>query len=186
MESKIKLDKKWIVEFAVAILGCIAAYVALVPVIRDLVKPPPPSSQISELAVLVNESSVRVPANQYWYDTHLQVLKGDWLAFAAGGSWWNGLSMTGPEGDGGFLGWSRPECGECPIAEGNLGHLIGKVDAGPPFSIGRSSVRLLNTSGSLFLAMNENKGRCKDNREGSCYDDNNGALEVKVTTRRVK
>jgi WD40 repeat protein len=34
--------------------------------------------------------------------------------------------------------------------------------------------------------MNDNIGSCKGGRAGSCYDGNNGALEVKITVSRVK
>lgn len=138
-------------------------------------------------AVIIKQTLVQVPAKEYWHDTGIEIQKGDWLEFIATGSWWSGISMTGPEGDGGVIfGLGRPTCGECPVPDGNLGELVGKVDDGLRFRIGRSAIHVIDRDGNLFLAMNENTGSCNDGPEGSCYEDNNGALNVTVTVRRIK
>ena len=149
------------------------------------VKPPKPICELPQGVSLVGGSVVNVPANQYWYDTGIQVKKGDWLKFAASGKWWNGISATGPDGDRGWLfGLGRPVCAGCPTTDGYLGELIGKVSDGPPFRIGSSTCHYINQDGNLMLTMNENTGPCKDGRSGSCYDDNEGTLEVEVGVYR--
>ena len=139
-------------------------------------------------AVIVGESLVDVRANEYWHDTGIKVQSGDWLQFSATGSWWSGISTTGPDGDGGIppFGWFRPACGLCPVPNGNLGELVSKVDDGIPFRIGSSAILQIDRSGNIILAMNETTGPCIGNREGSCYDDNKGALKVKVTVQRIR
>ncbi len=151
----------------------------------------PPSRSTTALppsAVIVDESVVDVLATKYWGDTGIKVQRGDWIEFSASGSWWSGISKTGPDGDGGIppFGWARPSCGQCPVPDGNLGELVGKVDDGVPFRIGRLALLSIDRSGNIILAMNETTGPCKDGRPGSCYDDNTGALKVKVTVRRIR
>jgi len=146
-------------------------------------KPKESKPAIPDSAVIVQQEPVNISASQYWYDTGITVQKGDWLELTAKGSWWSGIRTTGPDGAGGLF---RPACGGCPIADGNLGELIGKIDEGAPFRIGSSAIYAVNQDGNLILAMNENAGPCKEGQEGSCYEDNNGVLEVIVTVRRIK
>jgi len=178
----ISRNKEWIFSgIGVAILG------AIITLFSKSWTSPPPISPLPPSAVIVEESIVHVPANKYWYDTGVKVQKADWLVFVASGSWYSGISTTGPDGDGGRLfGMWRPACGECPVTDGNLGELIGKILDGPPFRIRRSATQAVNQNGNLMLAMNENTGPCKAGRAGSCYEDNKGELEVKVTVRRIK
>jgi len=145
-----------------------------------------PNDKRPDEATKVNQLRVSVRANQYWYDTGIGVKQGDWLELKAKGEWWNGISTTGPKGDRRFLGLGRPECGLCPVVGGNLGELVGKVDDEVPFRIGNSIEEIATRDGNLFLAMNESTGSCEGGGEGSCYDDNQGFLEVEVTVWRVK
>jgi hypothetical protein len=62
-----------------------------------------------------------------------------------------------------------------------MGELVGKVADGMPFRIGRCSIESATQAGNLFLAMNENTGACVGGRTGSCYEDNNGSLQVLVS-----
>ena len=88
---------------------------------------------IPEVAVFVHESIVKVPANEYWHDCQIEVKKGDWVRFVATGSWWSGISKTGPDGDRKL---NSNACGACPVPDGYLGELVGKVGSGYPFRIG--------------------------------------------------
>ena len=166
----------------VVIVVVLASLTAIIAFIRDVWQKPIVEPLIPSAAVIVEQSIVRVPANQYWHDTGIKVQKRDWLEFKASGSWWSGISMTGPEGQSSF---SRNSCGACPIPDGNLGELVGKV--GPDlFKVGKSSTQVVTQDSNLYLTMNENTGPCKDGRAGSCYEDNNGSLEVKITVWRIK
>ena len=144
------------------------------------------AGEIPDAAVMVAESVVHVPANEYWYDSGISVEKNDWLALEAEGTWWSGIASTDASGAQGLFGFGRPACGACPIPEGNLGELVGRVGDGPAFRIGRSSVHAVDRSGTLVLAMNENTRPCREGEPGSCYDDNNGSLHVRVTVRRIE
>jgi hypothetical protein len=143
--------------------------------------------EIPEGATKVEQIRIGVSADQYWYDTGIRVEQGDWLELTAEGKWWSGISETGPDGDkGGLFGIGRPSCGSCPVVGGNLGELVGKVEGDFPFRIGRCQTEEMQTDGAFLLAMNENTGPCKDNREGSCYDDNNGSLQVTIIVWRIQ
>lgn len=122
---------------------------------------------------VVTDVRVSVPANQYWYNTGIKVKKGDKLEITAEGTWWNGTDETGPDGYHG-------SCGQCPVVDGNLGELIGRIGNGMPFRIGSFAEIIVTEDGILWLAMNENTGSCEDGKEGSCYKDNNGLLQVEV------
>jgi hypothetical protein len=173
---------KWF-ELIVGLFACIAAYIALWPIISAWFRPAEPKPTIPSSAVIVQQETVNVSATEYWHDTGITVQKGGWLELTATGSWWSGISTTGPDGAGGLF---RPACGRCPVTDGNLGELVGKIGGSPPFRIGSSTIRAVSQDGNLLLAMNENTGPCKDGRDGSCYEDNNGVLEVIVTVRRIK
>ena len=136
-----------------------------------------------ESAAIVDRIFVTVDAKVYWNDTGIQLQKGDCLEFTATGNWWNGISTTEPDGDGGV---GSPECLGCPITDANLGELIGRIGNSAPFRIGGTAIHTINQEGVLLLAMNENMGYCVDEREGSCYDDNNGIVDVKITVYRIE
>lgn len=135
---------------------------------------------------------VQVHPDQYWFDTGIVVNAGDHLEFKANGSWWNGSSWTGPNGD------IRPSCRKCIIPEGHLGELIGRItfamDYGTsgmraadtristdshPFRIGFSAFHVAEEYGNLMLAMNEED-------IGNHYRDNSGVLEVEIIVQRAK
>jgi len=138
-------------------------------------------------ATMVDQILVSVPAEKYWSSTGVNVKKGDWLHFTAEGEWWNGISQTDADGDKGWpFGIGRPSCGQCPVVGGNLGELVGKMEGGLLFRIGRCRTEIIQRDGTLLLAMNENTGKCKSGGEGSCYDDNKGTLNVKITIWRIK
>ena len=145
-----------------------------------------PHPPIPPFATMVGQYPVDVLANKYWRDTGINVKHGDWLEFTAEGKWWSGISRTGPQGDGGILGLSRPGSGQCPVPEGNLGELIGKVRGQTPFRVGRVAVRNVTKSGNLLLAMNDNASPGPNNKKGSFYDDNSGSLQVRVTVWRIQ
>jgi hypothetical protein len=134
----------------------------------------------------VDQFNISVPANVYWYNTHIIVRKGQQLEFTATGKWDSGIHPSGPDGD------SSHDCDNRYIICGKLGALVGAI--GTPYSdkndlkaaaflIGSSSTQTAASDGILFLAMNENLGSCKEGVEGSCYDDNLYSLEVVVTVK---
>jgi len=143
-------------------------------------------NKIPPEAFIDQQLRVGVPADQYWYDTGITVERGDWLQLRAKGKWWNGISRTGPKGDGGIIGIGRPPCDECPVVDGNLGELVGKVDDEFPFRIGSSIIEVATKDGNLFLAMNDSTGSCDGGGAGSCYNDNKGFLQVTVTVWRIQ
>jgi hypothetical protein len=130
------------------------------------------------------EVRVQVRAQDLWRLTDVHVNKGDWVDFVARGSWWSGISSTGPDGDNGLFGLMRPSCSACPVSDGNLGQLVGKVGSYPPFGIGARKTEFVRAGGIISLAMNDNLGPCAPGNPGSCYSDNEGTMEVKITVWR--
>ncbi len=147
---------------------------------------PPRGSGVPPQAGLVLSKRVAVPGNRFWVGTGISVRKGDWLVFKAAGTWWSGISESGPQGDSGLWGLFRPACGACPVPAGNLGELVGQVGGDHPFRVGADHTELVSQDGELELAMNENTGSCQPRRPGSCYDDNRGEMNVEILLHRVE
>lgn len=180
-----------LIGLGVAVFACIGTYIGLKPIFWPTPPPPnephsiqpTPSSKCVDLdsARIVKYPTQSVSAKELWHDTGIKIENGDCIEFSAAGSWWNGISLTGPDGDTGWFIFRGPQCGECPAPEGNLGELVGRVDKGFPFRIGNSSTQKIKESGNLLLAMNDNAGSCEGGPAGSCYPKNNGKLNVDIT-----
>lgn len=166
------------------IIGLIAGVIEIVNHINRQSTPLKPAIPTS--ATIIRQYSIQVSSNKYLDNTEIQVKKGDWLEFSAIGSWWSGISQTGPEGDGGgIFGIGRPPTGQTLIPDANNGELVGLVNGGTPFRVGSSAIQIADRDGNLILVMNESLGSCEGGGVGSCYDDNNGSLAVKVTVWRL-
>jgi hypothetical protein len=162
-----------------AVLVLIASFIVRDPDLRL-------TPSIPAETTLARQAVISVPANQYWFKTGIEVAKGDYVELEAKGQWYSGISITGPKGDRGILALlGRRQCGMCPVVNGNLGELVGKIGDDFPFRIGNSAIIVVTKDDNLWLAMNENTGYCTDMRVGSCYDDNNGLLQVRVTVWRI-
>jgi PA-IL-like protein len=111
---------------------------------------------------------VRVPANQAWSDTGIQVKKGDRVSFRASGEISFGQSAgqtAGPDGNGSMRQPSYP----VPVMP--VGGLIGKVGNAPAFPIGSNSQAIvMPADGRLMLGVNDNE-----------LNDNSGYFSVIVT-----
>jgi len=71
-----------------------------------------------------------------------------------------------------------------PVRRGLLGALVARIGAkGTPFIVGRTTAARVNSPGILFFASNDNVAPCKDGLRGSCFDDNQGQLEVHVVVK---
>jgi hypothetical protein len=152
-------DGYYHVKIAVVIVATVLVLFASF-VVRD------PSLKLSPSipyeATVVKQCLVSVPADQYWFNTGIEVQRGDHVELKARGHWYSGISMTGPKGDRGIkalLGLRR--CGQCPVVGGNLGELVGKVGGNFPFRVGSSAVGVATRDGSLWLTMNDSTGSCK-------------------------
>jgi PA-IL-like protein len=111
---------------------------------------------------------VRVPANQAWTDTGIQVKKGDRVAFRANGQINFGQSpgqTAGPDGNGSM----RQQAYPVPVMP--VGGLIGKVGNAPAFPIGSNTQPIvMPADGRLMLGVNDNE-----------LGDNSGYFSVVVT-----
>lgn len=144
-------------------------------------------SRVPAAATVTRQILLRVPANVLWCTTSLQVTHGDWLQVTAQGAWYSGIAPTGPEGMIGQddTGAAASPCGGCPLVDGNLGELVGRIGANADlFRIGPSAVIAARAEGELSLSMNDTLGECFSGRPGSCYDDNSGSMEVTVIVWR--
>lgn len=114
-------------------------------------------------------AGVRVAANQAWTDAGITVNQGDRVLFQASGqiSYGRGSDQTATP-DGG-----ADRRANTPVQSVPVGALIGKIDNGAPFGIGRQSQPLpMNASGRLMLGVND-----------SDYSDNSGFFDVVVTAQ---
>lgn len=134
----------------------------------------------------IREERVAIAGDDFWRSTNIEVMTGDVVDFQAEGSWWSGISRTGPAGDKGLLGrFGKPSCSACPVVSGNLGELVGRIASEPPFAIGERTTHYVREPGTIELAMNENLGPCRPGVTGSCYEDNTGIVEVKIAVWRA-
>ena len=184
------MDIKWIIGILIALVAAGSGVFGWHQffVSRDnSLRTEPIKLSVPDAASFVQRYPVSVEARTYWSPTGIKVKKGDWLVFSASGEWWSGISQTDPNGDGGIFGLLRPACGECPVPEGNLGELVGRIEGSPPFRVGAERTLIAPQEGELRMAMNENTGLCLPRKEeGSCYDDNRGNISVRVELYRVQ
>jgi hypothetical protein len=114
---------------------------------------------------LFQGTTVRVNGNQQWTPTNITVHQGERLTFQVSG-------QIKPIGNGAFVG---PEGGSgkspnFPLADANIGALIGRVGDGQPFAITGVGDVVMAADGQLFLGIND------DN-----VSDNSGAFTVRVS-----
>jgi len=114
-------------------------------------------------------ATVRVPADQAWTDTHVDLAAGDRLQIdALGGTWspWPGgqYDALGSGGD--------PRCDCNQLMGVSHAALIARVGDDAPFFVGDHWEQLVGEGGTLFLGIN-------DTRLG----DNSGTLEVRIETQ---
>jgi hypothetical protein len=112
--------------------------------------------------------SVVVPSNVAWTNTLLKVRRGQWLRFEPSGE----IRLSFDRDDTSLPAGSRSnrlsERASFPLIP--LGTLIGKVNSGPPFSIGAATQAFqMPANGTLFLGVNDDH-----------VQDNSGNYVVKV------
>lgn len=121
-------------------------------------------------AAPLQPGEVRVPANEAWTDSGVQVKKGDRVSFRASGQITFGRSAgqtAGPDGNNAMKG------PDFPVPVMPVGGLIGKVDNSPAFPIGTNTQPIvMPADGRLMLGVNDNE-----------LGDNSGFFSVVVTKR---
>ncbi len=127
------------------------------------------------------DRTITVPANRGWTDTGLTVRRGDSLAFRARGEVRLGPDLVGnPDGVPGALPERgtvrdrfRGQTGGAPVADAQLGTLIGRVGSGRPFRIGSHDQPIpMPDSGRLMLGVN-----------AATFDGNSGSFTVDISRR---
>jgi endonuclease YncB( thermonuclease family) len=93
-----------------------------------------------------------IPANQQWTETDVNVRDGDTLELRVAGE-----IEYAPNVKVSAAGAPRRTPGgpDVPIANAPAGALIGRVDNGQPFLIGRNTSVRMPASGTLFLGIND-------------------------------
>ena len=113
--------------------------------------------------------TVSVTASGGWQPTGVMVAAGDRVHFTASGSWMTGVGFsTGPEGAIQPIYFGQPPC---PQHTTNC--LIGRIERGDVFLIGREAVVNASQSGQIYA-------RCNDYGMG----DNSGSLTLTITPKR--
>ena len=113
---------------------------------------------------------IQVQANVEWNDSGISVRRGERLRFEASGQirFRNGEGQTANPGGNNALRNPR-----FPVAEMPVGALIGKVGSTRAFPIGVSNTVVMQATGRLMLAVNDD-----------VFDDNSGAFRVVITRVR--
>jgi hypothetical protein len=114
-------------------------------------------------------NSIRVPGNSHWTETPVTVREGESLVLRADGE----ISFA-PNERASAAGIPRgTRGGATPLPNAPAGALIGRIDNGPAFLIGRQTSVRMPASGKLFLGINDD-----------VVDDNSGEFQVVIAGRR--
>ena len=117
----------------------------------------------------------KVPANQVWFDTGVELAAGETVKIKYTGGRWTisptdrNLTAKGTTRFNGRPGYALP--GK------PAGSLIGKVGNGKPFYVGKSYELPVGQTGKLYLTTNDDQG----GRFGAGYRDNSGSINVNIT-----
>ncbi len=114
------------------------------------------ASAVGAQSPLASDHAVDIDVTTTWTDTGILVSPGDTLIITAMG--------TVSDGDGAWDGWFGPEgmtrgpaggCTTCPLVGYPNGALIARVGAGTPFYVGPFLSVVCETSGVLYLGVND-------------------------------
>lgn len=120
------------------------------------------------------EFTVNVPANASWFDTGIQIHKGQTILFTASGAistWTGNPEADSPSPNGDDSPCQMADNSNCLLNGAPYGALIGKLGNGEPFLIGSSLGLKASEDGTLQLAVNDNL---------IYYDDNSGSYVVTI------
>jgi len=139
-----------------------AASQQAIPEYNDQQQPPAmaaPTASVPASGMAVGRKlagQIDVPGTSQWTDTGMDVAPGDRLTISASGNMQNSAGQGGgPEGLA--RGW-RDLLRALPVNGAGSGALIGRIgdsDAAVPFQVGASKQLTVNTSGRLFLGINQ-------------------------------
>ena len=143
-------------------VGSGAASQQAIPEYNDQQQPPAmaaPTASFPASGMAVGRKlagQIDVPGTSQWTDTGMDVAPGDRLTISASGNVQNSAGQgAGPEGLA--RGW-RDLLRALPVNGAGSGALIGRIgdsDAAVPFQVGASKQLTVNTSGRLFLGINQ-------------------------------
>lgn len=114
------------------------------------------ASSVGAQAPLASDHAIDIDVTTTWTNTSIDVSAGDTLIITAMG--------TVSDGAGGWDGWFGPEgmtrgpaggCTTCPLVGYPTGALIARVGAGTPFYVGPFLSVVCETSGVLYLGVND-------------------------------
>lgn len=109
--------------------------------------------------------------SEHWHDSGFRIVAGGVYAISAAGSWTINASRCG---------WSGPDGGSGPCSkplrypqevEGSYSALISRIGDGPAFIIGSGMTLNADTSGPLYLRVNDAAGG---------FGNNEGTMEVRI------
>ena len=177
MTTSKMLDKFRCVSFAAGLTMALvtgAASQQAIPEYNDPEQPPAPTtvapttSTTTSMAPTTRKLAYEldVPGSSQWTDTGIDVAAGDRLAITGTGNIQNSAAPAGPEGFA--RGW-RDLLRALPVNGAGGGALIGRIGdpaAAVPFLVGASKELTVNSSGRLFLGINQLAG---DQSDGSFH-----------------
>lgn len=115
--------------------------------------------------------NITVPANTLWFNTGVNISKGQRVNITAEGivNTLNGRKGSDSDANG-QTQWQPCNDSACPIAEAYYGELVGRLGILPPFRVGKSFEMKALTKGVLILSVNDSK-----------VEDNRGEFTVTIT-----
>jgi hypothetical protein len=120
----------------------------------------------STLAMPESASGVRVPANQRWTSTGIQVVDGQTVIFTVQGEVQLSTAADDRASAAGSAKGRRADA--APIPSALAGALIGRIGNGAPFGIGNQTTVPMPATGELFLGVNDDE--VGDNSGGFVVD----------------
>jgi len=173
MTTSKMLDKFRCVSFAAGLTMALvtgAASQQAIPEYNDPEQPPAPTTVAPTTSMAPTTRKLAyeldVPGSSQWTDTGIDVAAGDRLAITGTGNIQNSAAPAGPEGFA--RGW-RDLLRALPVNGAGGGALIGRIGdpaAAVPFLVGASKELTVNSSGRLFLGINQLAG---DQSDGSFH-----------------
>ena len=165
MTTSKMLDKFRCVSFAAGLTMALvtgAASQQAIPEYNDPEQPPAPTTVAPTTSMAPTTRKLAyeldVPGSSQWTDTGIDVAAGDRLAITGTGNIQNSAAPAGPEGFA--RGW-RDLLRALPVNGAGGGALIGRIGdpaAAVPFLVGASKELTVNSSGRLFLGINQLAG----------------------------
>ena len=130
-------------------------------------------AQATQVALLPSQYQFEVQGNQEWQDSSVSVKRGDVVAIMYISGRWTPTIQKTPSIDAGGYNTTYGSLDDI-VTGANYGALLGKIEKGTPFLVGKNKAFIAEDSGNLFFRMNDLN-----------VEDNDGSVIVQITVSRA-